>query len=129
MHKDKNLELQLKRYINEAEEEKKKLENQIAALENNIENLKETLQFHLKKTGKMKQMGRFVNVKLGNALETLIQEHGTVTVDELIEELKAGGYEFKKGAKIPQTIKFTVFNKSNIDKTRKDEGIFKWIGK
>lgn len=133
MKKEKDLTLQLEKFINEAEEEKKSLENKIENLTNRIKNLKETYQFLLEKTGKRKTQGRFVNVKLGDALETLIKEHGTVTVEELIEELETEGYEFKakerKKPRKPQTVKFTLLNKSNIDKTQKDEGIYKWIGK
>lgn len=123
MNGNKNLETQLKERINEAEEEKRKLENQISELESGIKNMRETLQFLFKKTGKINQMGRFANMKLGKALDILIKEYGTVTPEKLIEELEANGYVFK-GKRKPQTIKFTVWNKKWIDHT--EDGVYKW---
>jgi len=120
----------IKSSITESEEEKKSLENQIEELTKLIESLRVTYQFLLKEPGKEKRTGRFVNAKLGDALETLIKEHGTITVKELIKKLEAEGYEFKtkKGKKPrkPQTVKFALLNKSNIDRSQKNKDIYKW---
>lgn len=128
-----NLEIYLLDYIKEAEEECEDLENKkkefterIEDLKKKIANLRETLQYHLDKTGRIIEGTKFSNVKnLAEACAILIKEKKEMTIIQIIKALQEGGFDFKT-KKPGRALFFAIYRNPNIKKTKK--GTYKWVG-
>lgn len=133
MEKEKNMETLLLNYIKEA---KKKYEvlgikrdeivDSMDDLNNEINNLRKTLQYHLKKTGRIIEGTKFSNVKnLAEACAILIKEKKEMTIKQIIKALQEGGFDFKT-EKPGRALFFAIYRNPNIKKTEK--GTYKWVG-
>ena len=136
--KKDNLEISILNYIEEAEREYKdlsvkqdKIVDSLNDLRNTMKNLKETLQYHRKKSGKsvrtvgFSNIGRFSNIKnLAEASAKIIEEQKEVDTKHIVESLKMGGFKFE--TKQPgRSIFFAVYRHPNIIKT--ETGSYKWV--
>jgi hypothetical protein len=68
---------------------------------------------------------RFLGMPPKEACVTLLKEHGTMTLDQLEAELKAGGFKFKGSPK--RTINMALMGRANVE--RVPGGTFRYRGK
>jgi hypothetical protein len=73
----------------------------------------------------LKGDARFVGMSPKEACVTLLKEHGSMTLDELETELKAGGFKFKGSPK--RTINMALMGRVNVE--RLPGGRFRYRGK